>query len=255
MQGGLRTSHPAMALEPISVLLGAEVADAAEGQEIITIADRLAAAGCSIPVFVAPQDEVSRLAGYRLHHGALALGRRRPEATLDQLLSADPPPHVIVCLERIVHTDNVGSIFRTMASLASSPAILLSSDSSDPLLRKCIRVSSGRVFASSWGRAGATTWLHDLRTLRDASYVLVAAEHAPRSMSPAQLRAALPADTRVAIIIGSEGDGLQQETLALCDHVVEIPMRPTSGLIAGNDHPSLNAAVAAAMMAGAIGPQ
>lgn len=268
----LVAARAATAIQPIAILLGDECAATPEGQRIQQLAGELACEASGggrppVPVHIRPEQEMIDIAGYRLHHGALALGRRMPIPSLHELLMS--PPRTVVCLERVVHTDNVGSIFRTVGSLGDI-GILLSADSSDPLLRKCIRVSSGRVFCTPWARSRSTSaWLGELAALREAGYRLIGAERDPRSVTPASLglgarpgssssssssgsssgasRATEHTD-RVAFVIGAEGDGVAPATLDACDDIVEIPMRSAGGDLADNDHPSLNAAVATAML-------
>ena len=205
----------------------------------------LEAAG-DVDVFVAPDaDAVTAISGYDLHGGALAIARRLPE----------PPPEAlaahggtIAACDGIVHTDNVGAIFRNAASFGAA-GVLLSPHSSDPLLRKTIRVAMGRVFDVPWARSAS--WPGDLAALRERhGFRIVAAEDAPGAIDVADL----PRADRTVLVFGAEAAGVSREVLAMADAVARIPMSTLGGALA-DDPPSLNVAVASAVMLDRLCPR
>ena len=192
-----------------------------------------------VQVFVARDaEEVTAISGYGLHSGALAIARRLPEPGIDALASARG---VIAACDGIVHTDNLGAIFRNAASFGAA-GVLLSPNSSDPLLRKTIRVAMGRTFAVPWARAAR--WPDDLRTLRERhGFRIVAAEDTPDAVDVGTVA---PAE-RTVVVFGAEGAGVSPEVLGLSDCVARIPMSTLGGAL-DDDPPSLNVAVASAVM-------
>lgn len=192
-----------------------------------------------VDCFVAPDaDAVTAISGYGLHSGALAIARRLPEPPADALGARGG---TVACCEGIVHTDNLGAVFRNAASFGAA-GVLLSPGASDPLLRKTIRVSMGRVFDVPWARAAR--WPDDLRALRERhGFRIVAAEDVPGAADVADV----PRTERTVIVFGAEGAGVSREVLAMADAVARIPMSTHDGALA-DDPPSLNAAVASAVM-------
>lgn len=192
-----------------------------------------------LQVFVARDAaEVTAISGYELHSGALAIARRLPEPGIAAFASARG---VIAACDGIVHTDNLGAIFRNAASFGAA-GVLLSPNSSDPLLRKTIRVAMGRTFAVPWARAAS--WPDDLRTLREQhGFRIVVSEDTPDAVD---IGAVAPAE-RTVVVFGAEGAGVSPEVLGLADCVARIPMSTLGGALA-DDPPSLNAAVASAVM-------
>lgn len=192
-----------------------------------------------VRVFVARDaGAVTAISGYELHSGALAVARRLPEPGIEALAGARG---VVAACDGIVHTDNLGAIFRNAASFGAA-GVLLSPGSSDPLLRKTIRVAMGRTFAVPWARAAR--WPDDLRMLRERhGFRIVAAEDAPGAVDVGALA---PAE-RTVVVFGAEGAGVSPEVLGLADCVARIPMSTLGGALA-DDPPSLNAAVASAVM-------
>jgi len=191
------------------------------------------------PVHVAPDaGTVTQVSGYDLHSGALALGVRCDDPDAAALAGLTG---VIAACDGIVHTDNVGAIFRNAASFGAA-GVLLSPHSSDPLLRKTIRVAMGRTFAVPWARS--RSWPGDLATLRERhGFRIVAAEDAPSAVDVSQV----PPAERTVVVFGAEGAGVSREVLALADCVARIPMSTLDGALA-DDPPSLNVAVASAVM-------
>ncbi|MBI1376051.1 MAG: rRNA methyltransferase [Frankiales bacterium] len=194
-----------------------------------------ALAGHDCPVFVADDDVLRAVTGYRVHRGVLASLERRPLPSLTDLVA---PARRVVVLEDLVDHTNVGAVFRNAAALGFD-AVVVSPGCADPLYRRSVKVSMGTVLAVPWTRAEA--WPDALDTMRHNGFRLVA-------MSPDPSGTALPAADlrgRVAVLLGTEGDGLSAAALERCDERVRIPMA------AGVD--SLNVAAASAVVLYAVG--
>ena len=196
------------------------------------------------PCYVVPATVAERITGYQVHRGALAALRRTPlpaAAEVIAALGAAPAPRVIV-LEDLVDHGNVGAIFRCAAALGVD-AIILSPRCADPLYRRAIKVSMGAVFAIPYARM--TDWRGGLGDLREAGFQLLA-------LTPDQAARPLgrvPMGERVALLLGTEGDGLSSRWLSQADEAVCIPMAP-GAMAAGVD--SLNVVAAAAIACHAL---
>lgn len=187
----------------------------------------------SPPIYVADVAVLSRVAGYALHHGCLALVERGPERTAAAVLAdAGTEPGVVLVLDEISNPDNVGALFRNAAAFGAR-AVLLSPGSSDPLYRKTVRVSMGSVARVPHARV--TPWPDALRTVRAAGFTLVALTPHGADLD----RFVVQNGGRVALVVGAEGPGVRPDTLALADATVGIRMAP------GVD--SLNVAAASAV--------
>jgi len=191
-------------------------------------------AGHDCPVYVADDSLLQQVTGYRVHRGALASMQRPPLPSLDDILRT---ARRVVVLEDLVDHTNVGAVFRNAAALGID-AVLVSPECADPLYRRSVKVSMGTVFAVPWTRAAP--WPDALDLLRSKGFRLLA-------MSPDPDGRALPmADLTppVAVVLGTEGEGLTREAFARCDESVRIPMA------AGVD--SLNVAAASAVVLYAV---
>ncbi len=173
-----------------------------------------------VPTYLAGQDVLRRLTGFRVHRGILAAMRRPPERGTADLLATVPPGRArLVVLEDLVDHTNVGAAFRSVAGLGAD-GVLVSPRCADPLYRRSVRVSMGTVFAVPWARAGQ--WPDAVGDLRAAGFVVAALTLAPTAVPLEHFAAAAP--DRVAIVLGAEGDGLAATTVAACDVTVRIPM-------------------------------
>lgn len=162
---------------------------------------------------------VRSIVGYNFHRGCLALGERGAEPPLLPLL--DPPgPRLLLALEEISNPDNVGGVFRNAMAFGAD-GILLSTGCADPLYRKAIRVSVGGSLCIPFARAG--DWPAALARLRERGHTIVALTPRARMDIAALDR---PVPERVALVLGSEGDGLSAQTLAAADLQVRIAMAP-----------------------------
>jgi len=220
---------------------------------------------CPGPVYVVSQEVAERVTGYQVHRGALASMARRALPTVTSLLSGSaavdngapggsarpaPPrsgqqardaqpgwPRRIVLLEDLVDHANVGAIFRCAAALGVD-AVILSPRCADPLYRRAVKVSMGAVLAIPYARM--SDWRAGLAEVRAAGFTLLALTP---DQSAVPLEAAGPAG-RIALLLGTEGDGLSPRWLAEADMAVCVPMSP-GAMAMGVD--SLNVVAAAAI--------
>lgn len=166
-----------------------------------------------IPVYTGSRELLASLTGYTLTRGVLCAMRRPQPPTLESVC-ADAKR--IVIINGVVDTTNIGAIFRSAAALGID-GVLLTTDSCDPLNRRAVRVSMGSVFLLPW------TWLDQpLSALQQMGFRTVAMALTDRSVpidAPQLIQ-----EPRLAIIMGTEGDGLPREVITEADYVVRIPM-------------------------------
>ena len=184
-----------------------------------------------VPVFLAGADEFTRLTGYHIHRGCLALVERpRPQSVADVLAAC----RTIIMLEAVTDADNVGGVFRNAAAFGAG--VVLSPTCCDPWYRKAVRTSMGAVLRVPFARAGE--WPRAVDDLRGAGFIVAALT--PRAAGspgePLESFAARARGERVALVVGTEGAGLSPEVESIADARVTIPM--TAGI------DSLNLAVA-----------
>ncbi|MDO9484753.1 MAG: RNA methyltransferase [Actinomycetota bacterium] len=169
------------------------------------------------PIFIGTQAELQALAGFHVHRGALASMHRPALPALADLIGNGPQKLVI--LDGIVDHTNIGAIFRSVAGMGAD-AVLLTEQCADPLYRRSVRVSMGSVFQVPWTRL--RDWTRDIGQLRDVGFTIAALALTPDSVDLASLASRAP--ERLAIVLGSEGDGLSSAVIADADLVVRIPM-------------------------------
>ena len=189
-----------------------------------------------VPVYTADDDLLEGLTGYALTRGVLCAMRRRPLPTVEELCK---DARRIAVLESIVDATNVGAIFRSAAAL-NVDAVLVTPTCCDPLYRRAARVSMGTVFQVPWTRIGETAadWPEQgMARLKALGFQTAAMALSDDSISVDDPK--LCKVEKLAIILGTEGDGLSGDTIADCDHVVRIPMR--------EEVDSLNVAAASAV--------
>ena len=199
--------------EPVSFLMEEKWLDVSAGV--------IARASEDVPVFVLPSDELKRLTGFELTRGILSAMRRPPLPSVEDLLVRAKR---VAVLEGIVDHTNVGAIFRSAAALGVD-AVLVTPSCCDPLYRRAVRVSMGTVFQVPWTRIGKTVvdWPGEgLARLRDLGFATAAFALTDDSLSLDDAR--LRACHRLAMIFGTEGDGLARATIAQCEYTVKIPM-------------------------------
>ena len=207
--------------EPVSVLVEDRHIDG-EAREIL---ERVG----DVPIYTAPFDVLTRLTGFQLTRGVLCAMRRRALPALEEVLEGCTR---IAVLENVMNPTNVGAIFRSAAALGMD-AVLLTPGSSNPLYRRSIRVSMGTVFQVPWTFA-PENWQAELKRLDFATAALALRED---TLSIRDER--LAREERLALVLGTEGDGLADGTITSCDYTVKIPM--THGV------DSLNVAAASAV--------
>ena len=173
------------------------------------------------PVYTADREVLAGLTGYALTRGVLCAMQRPALPGVEQLCAG---ARRVAVLEGIVDSTNVGAIFRSAAVLHMD-AVLLTPTCCDPLCRRAVRVSMGTVFQVPWGRIGqdATDWpdagLARLNRLGFATAAMALSDDSVCIDDPR-----LAAEPRLAIVLGTEGDGLAPRTIAGCDYTVRIPM-------------------------------
>jgi tRNA G18 (ribose-2'-O)-methylase SpoU len=168
------------------------------------------------PVFVGPDALLEELTGFRMHRGALAAVHR---PTLPSVASVVAGAKLVVVLEDIVDHTNVGAVFRSVAGLGAD-AVLVSPRCADPLYRRSVRVSMGTVLQVPWTRIGE--WPDAADELRAAGFHLAAMALTDASVGLDEFVRDVP--ERVALVMGTEGDGLSREAVAASDTTVRIPM-------------------------------
>lgn len=214
--------------EPVSMLLEPKHI---EGQA----ADIIARVG-EIPIYTAPLSVLTELTGFQLTRGVLCAMRRKPLKSVAELCGN---ARRVAILENVMNPTNVGAIFRSAAALGMD-AVLLTPASSDPLYRRAVRVSMGTVFQVPWTffDGDEAAWPHPgIDILRSMGFKTAAMALCEDSVSLRDER--LNGEERLAVILGTEGDGLAAATIADCDYTVRIPM--THGV------DSLNVAAASAV--------
>ena len=174
-----------------------------------------------IPIYVAKEDCLKQLTGFPLTRGVLCAMRRPPVPKAEDLLKDSSR---VVVLEDVMNPTNLGAIFRSAAAMGMD-AVLLTPASTDPLYRRCIRVSMGTVFQIPWAWIGEelSDWPEKgMALLRE--YGFRTAAMALRDESVSIDDPDLMAEEKLAVILGTEGDGLAAKTIADCDYTVKIPM-------------------------------
>jgi len=223
----LRSEYPVE-----SVLVALERVDA--------LSELLARVPESAPIYAAPRDALTEIAGFAMHRGLLAAGRRLPDRDPVGLAGG---ARTLVILEDIANHDNVGSIFRSTAALAGpNAAVLLSPRSCDPLYRKALRVSIGCALRVPFATLGP--WPDALGSITDLGVPILALTPDPDATPIDEIRAQIGPRDPVALLLGAEGPGLTHAAQARATHRVRIPIT--------NWVDSLNIGVAAAVALAAL---
>lgn len=166
-----------------------------------------------VPIYTGDRDLLTRLTGYTLTRGVLCAMRRPLPPMVEDVCNG---ARRVVVIHGVVDTTNIGAIFRSAAALGID-AVLLTPDSCDPLNRRSVRVSMGSVFLIPW------TWIENpLTKLKELGFRTAALALTDRSVSLDE--PALKAEARLALLMGTEGDGLPVEAISGADYVVRIPM-------------------------------
>lgn len=175
----------------------------------------------NVPVYTAERELLTRMTGFALTRGALCAMKRPKERSPEELMKG---ARRIAVLEAIADSTNIGALFRSASALGID-AVLLTPTSCDPLCRRAVRVSMGTVFQVPWARIGSepADWPDSgLRKIKDMGFTTCAMALSDASVSIDD--PCLAAEERLAIILGTEGDGLAKKTIAECDYTVKIPM-------------------------------
>lgn len=169
-----------------------------------------------IPVYVAELDVLTQLTGFHLTRGMLCAMYRKPLPTVERLCIT---ARRIAVLEDVMNPTNIGAIIRSAAALHMD-ALVLTSACSDPLYRRAIRVSMGNVFQIPWTYfPKGADWTNQLHQLGFKTVAMALKEDSLDIYDPR-----LQQEDKLAVVLGTEGDGLAAETIAHCDYTVRIPM-------------------------------
>jgi tRNA G18 (ribose-2'-O)-methylase SpoU len=192
--------------EPISCLMEKKHVNG-EGRSIV---ERVA----DVPIYVSEFDVLTQLTGFKLTRGMLCAMRRKKLKSVSEICEGKSR---VVVLDKVMNPTNVGAIIRSAAALGMD-AVLLTPGCSDPLYRRAIRVSMGTVFQIDW------TFLDEngIDNLKSFGFKTVAMALKDNTLDISDPR--LADEKRLAIVMGTEGDGLSDETIAKCDYTVKIPM-------------------------------
>ena len=192
--------------EPVSLLVERGHVNAEAEEAILRCGD--------VPVFTAPLDVLTKLTGFQLTRGMLCAMRRPPIKTLAEAVAGAKR---VAVLENIQNPTNVGAIFRSAAALGMD-AVLLTPACSNPLYRRSCRVSMGTVFQVPWTYLGEN-WVEDLKALGFKTAAMALEDDSVSIDDPV-----LRSEEKLAVVLGTEGDGLAQTTITACDYTVKIPM-------------------------------
>ena len=192
--------------EPISCLMEKRHIEG-EGKDLLSRME-------DIPVYCAEFDVLTQLTGFKLTRGMLCAMKRKPLPDVEKLCENKSR---IVILDQVMNPTNVGAIIRSAAALGMD-AVLLTPGCSDPLYRRAARVSMGTVFQIKW------TFIEnsDLENIKTMGFKTVAMALKDNSLSIRDPE--LTSEEKLAIVMGTEGDGLSDVTIAECDYTVKIPM-------------------------------
>ena len=197
--------------EPISILM--------ETNNKENHADEVLASIGDIPVYVADSSLLTEITGFNLARGMLCAMRRRQLPGIDDICMNQ---RRIAILEEVVNPTNVGAIFRSAAALGMD-GILLTHGCADPLYRRACRVSMGTVFQIPWTYIGKDDWssatINHLKSMGYKTIAMALKEDSYNIDDPVLL-----AEKKLAVILGTEGDGLANATITDCDYTVCIPM-------------------------------
>lgn len=199
--------------EPVSLLTDERLINGA----VKGIIERLGDA----PVYTAERDMLTALTGFELTRGALCCMKRKKPMSVAEVCNGASR---VAVLEAVADATNIGALFRSAAAL-NVDAVLITPTCCDPLCRRAIRVSMGTVFQVPWAKIGAepSDWPQNgIKELASHGFKTVAMALNDRSVSIDD--EALMAEEKLAIVLGTEGDGLAKSTIASCDYVAKIPM-------------------------------
>ena len=221
---------------PISLLTEERLINGAVAGIIERISQMPSDDSAGIPIYTAERDVLTRITGFELTRGALCAMRRPTPKSAEEILKGGDR---VAIFEGITDSTNSGALFRSAAAM-NIDGVLVTPTCCDPLSRRAVRVSMGTVFQIPWARIGevAADWPEGgLELLHSCGYRTAAMALSDNSVSIDH--PALADEERLAIILGTEGDGLSEKTIAASDYTVKIPM--------GHGVDSLNVAAAGAV--------
>ncbi len=192
---------------PVSILMEKKHAEG-QGREIIRRCG-------GIPVYTAASDVLTQLTGFKLTRGMLCAMRRPAPRTVSEVCAG---ARRIAVLENVMNPTNVGAIFRSAAALGMD-GILLTPAGSDPLYRRSIRVSMGTVFQIPWAFLDEDNGIRALRGMGFTTVAMALKEDSLNVDDPQLMR-----EEKLAVVLGTEGDGLAPDTISDCEYTVRIPM-------------------------------
>lgn len=198
---------------PVSLLTDKRLINGA----VAGIIDRL---GDDVPVYTAERDMLTALTGFELTRGALCAMKRPTPRSVEELCRG---ARRIAVLEAVTDSTNIGALFRSAAAMHID-AVLITPTCCDPLCRRAVRVSMGTVFQIPWAKIGDTPadWPKEIERLHTLGFKTAAMALTDESVSIDDPE--LMAEEKLAIILGTEGDGLSKRTIAESDYTVKIPM-------------------------------
>ncbi|MCR5738172.1 MAG: RNA methyltransferase [Eubacterium sp.] len=199
--------------EPVSVLVEKKHIEGEAKEVLRRVGD--------VPVFTAEFEVLTKLTGFKLTRGVLCAMRRKPLPTMQEVCKG---ARRIAVLERVMNPTNLGAIFRSAAAL-NMDAVLLTPECTNPLYRRAIRVSMGTVFQIPWTimEEEQSQWPEPLMDeIKKEGFKTVAMALRKDTIEMDDPR--LKEEEKLAIILGTEGDGLMEETIDGCDYTVKIPM-------------------------------
>lgn len=211
--------------EPISMLLEKKHVEG-EAKHIIEMAG-------DIPVFVAEFDILTQITGFKLTRGVLCAMHRRDLPSPKEIYSSASR---IAVLEDVMNPANVGAAIRSAAALGFD-GILLTAECSNPLYRRAIRVSMGTVFQIPWTILRKEEWPSEINSLKECGFAIASMALKDNSVNIDDKQ--LNSEEKIAVVLGTEGEGLRDDTIESSDYVIKIPM--------GHGVDSLNVAAASAV--------
>ena len=172
------------------------------------------------PIYTTDREILAQITGFELTRGALCAFRRPTLPSVEEICK---DAKRIAVLEAVTDSTNIGALFRSAAALGMD-AVLITPTCCDPLCRRAVRVSMGTVLQVPWTRIGecADDWPRDIERLKALGFKTAAMALSDNSVSIDN--EALLGEEKLAIVLGTEGDGLKKSTIASCDYTVKIPM-------------------------------
>ena len=192
--------------EPVSCLMEKRHIEG-EGKPIL---DRIS----GVPVFCAEFDVLTLLTGFKLTRGMLCAMKRKPLPGVEEISKNKKR---IVILDRVMNPTNVGAVIRSAAALGME-AVILTPGCSDPLYRRAVRVSMGTVFQIEW-TFSTDSFIDEIKALGFKTVAMALKDNSLSINDPV-----LAAEEKLAVVMGTEGDGLSDQTISECDFTVKIPM-------------------------------